>query len=333
MRVLSERTEQLPDKVGFEHNFFQLIEDAHFRMSDPKDGRPMMVGSLGEQDVAISLTGIAREFGIERDSDDGRMIQLVARSLNFAKTLRPGDKIPVEVLTGEASWDPDPEHLDFTRKRMEIQLVTWHGGSQEVVESREQADERHEQCGAAANLDSAFAALGEHTGTENLTDLFNVFVAEVARFEQLREKFREVGRIKAKIDAFRKLHTDELSILNEIDPVLRLIRVPISQFAQHFRDLDEQLSDIEKVFADFDNVLGSLKKLRNALYSELSAWSGEVGRWESADPRHPESVDLVDEVREFYHFLAARYLQSVEWELVIADEDEHHDPADGPLVW
>ena len=330
---MSDASAQQPDKISFEHNVFGMFEDAYFRLSAPKEGQPVLVGSLGEQDVSVPLTGLAREFGIERDSDDGRMIQLVARSLNFKNKVRPGDEIPVEVLTGEASWDPDAEHLDFARKRLEVQIVTWHAGSQEVVHAHDQVDEMHAECEAGTKYDAALAALGESTQTDGIEDLFKVFAAEVGRFEQLRDRFREIGRIKAKIDAFRKLHLEEMSILNEIDPVLRLIRAPLGQFSQHLREFDEQLADIEQVFADFEHVHGNLKKLRNALYSELSAWSVEVERWESADPRHPESVELVEEVREFYHFLAARYLQSVEWELVIADEEEPHDPSDGPLVW
>ena len=66
-----------------------------------------MVVKLGERDAAIPLRSLQREFGIPDDSDDGRMLGLIAQSLDFVTGVQIGDALPTEVLTGQASWEPD----------------------------------------------------------------------------------------------------------------------------------------------------------------------------------------------------------------------------------
>ena len=57
--------------------------------------------------------------------DDGRMLDLIAQSLDFIGGLRIGDPLPPEVLSGEASWEPDELHLQIANARLQWQLVTW----------------------------------------------------------------------------------------------------------------------------------------------------------------------------------------------------------------
>ena len=81
-----------------------------FRRRDGDD-TPVVVVRLGEREAAMPLRSLQREFGIADDSADGRMFGLIAEALDFVPALRLGDPIPEEVLSGAASWDPEPEHL------------------------------------------------------------------------------------------------------------------------------------------------------------------------------------------------------------------------------
>ncbi len=95
---MSENAAELPNTVVFEHPFFRTFENTHFRLSDPPEERPVLVGDMGDQDVTLTLTGVAREFRIDRHSADGVMLGVVARSLEFVSALKLGDAVPVEVL-------------------------------------------------------------------------------------------------------------------------------------------------------------------------------------------------------------------------------------------
>jgi hypothetical protein len=112
-----------PDHCHLVHRAFAMFGDPLFRLAE-SDGAPVMVVHLGDKEAAIPLTAMKREFGIEKGSDDGRMLDLVVQSLDFVAGLRIGDPLPPEVLSGEASWEPDEVHLRIANARLQWQLVT-----------------------------------------------------------------------------------------------------------------------------------------------------------------------------------------------------------------
>src|SRR6185312_7558118 len=89
------------DRCRLEHSVFSQISDPVFRRSET-DGTAVMVVQLGDREAALPLRALQREFGIEDASNDGRMLGLIAASLDFVAALRIGDKLPAEVLTGQA---------------------------------------------------------------------------------------------------------------------------------------------------------------------------------------------------------------------------------------
>src|SRR5262245_38632297 len=102
------------DRCVLQHRVFTSFGDPAFRRSKT-DGTPAMVVQLGEKEAAIPLRSLQREFAIPDDSDDGRMLGLIAQSLDFVAGLRIGDALPAEVLSGQASWEPDALHLQIAK--------------------------------------------------------------------------------------------------------------------------------------------------------------------------------------------------------------------------
>ena len=70
------------DHCTLTHRVFTSFGEPLFRRSET-DGTPVMVVKLGEKEAAIPLRSLQREFGIPDDSDDGRMLGLIAQSLDF----------------------------------------------------------------------------------------------------------------------------------------------------------------------------------------------------------------------------------------------------------
>ena len=74
------------DRCTLEHRLFSSFGEPLFRRAET-DGAPVMVVKLGEKEAAIPLRSLQREFGIPDETDDGRMLGLIAHrstSLPFA---------------------------------------------------------------------------------------------------------------------------------------------------------------------------------------------------------------------------------------------------------
>ena len=79
---ISTRTRLAADHCTLTHRVFTSFGDPLFRQAET-DGTPVMVVKLGEKEAAIPLRSLQREFAIPDDSDDGRMLGLIAQSLDF----------------------------------------------------------------------------------------------------------------------------------------------------------------------------------------------------------------------------------------------------------
>ena len=270
---MSENSAELPNTVSFEHPFFRTFENTHFRLSDPPEERPVLVGDMGDQDVTLTLTGVAREFHIDRHSADGIMLDVVARSLEFVSALKLGDAVPVEVLTGDASWDPEAIHAERARRRINLALVTWHEDGEPAILDTKDIDARYESAEVEAKRDGAIAALNEKLDVEaELSEQVDELISEIAFIEAMRDKHLAVCRVKAVITAIRKLHAKEMGVSGEMEPVMRLLPIPEKAFHQVLSDVDARMADPEAVFSDFDEACKFVQSSRNDLYRRMSAW-------------------------------------------------------------
>ncbi|MEJ1976238.1 MAG: hypothetical protein WDN49_09160 [Acetobacteraceae bacterium] len=107
-----------------EHKAFDSLGEIRFRRS-PTDGTPIVTVNLGEREASIPLDSLRREFAIADNSADGRMLDLIGTALDFVTSLQPGDKLPTEIRTGEASWRPGANHLRVATARLHLRFVAW----------------------------------------------------------------------------------------------------------------------------------------------------------------------------------------------------------------
>lgn len=331
---MAEDSVQLPEIVSFEHPFFRTFENTHFRLSEPPESRPVLVGDLGDQDVTLTLTGVAREFHIDKNSTDGVMLEVVARSLEFVSAVKPGDAVPVEVLTGDASWDPEAIHEERARRRVNLATVTWHDGGAPAILDTKDVDGAYEAADAEAKRDGAIAALGEKVGAEgDLAAQVDEFIAEVAFIEALRDKYLAIYRVKAVISAIRKQHAKEMSVSDELEPVSRLIGIPVAAFHETLAEVDSRIADPEAVFDAFEDTEKFMRDSRNDLFRRMSAWDDIIAFWGEIDPRQPEMFNLIERARELYRFLAPRYMPVDEWVLMFAKDDTPDLKFGGVMTW
>src|SRR5271163_4645886 len=170
-------TAEAPVRCQLAHRLFRAFDEPLFRVEP--DGTPVMVVRLGEREAALSLASLRREFSIADDSPDGRMLALIVQSLDFVAAVRLGDPLPNEVLTGEASWEPGPVHLQIAISRLRLHLVDWmNGGSgtnklqRDAISLLQAADEpgMREQIDEAIERAASVLALGSPAGVVGLLD-------------------------------------------------------------------------------------------------------------------------------------------------------------------
>jgi hypothetical protein len=98
-----------PECCLLEHPMFNVVGALCFRRATT-DGVPSMIVQMGDREAAVPLRSLQREFGISDDSADGQMLSLIEQGLDFVHELRIGDRLPAEILTGHASWEPRDMH-------------------------------------------------------------------------------------------------------------------------------------------------------------------------------------------------------------------------------
>lgn len=331
---MSEDANQLPQTVAFEHPFFGTFDNTHFRLSEPPENRPVLVGSLGEQDVTLPLTGVAREFHIDRNSPDGVMLDVVARSLEFVTAVRTGDPVPVEVLTGDASWDPEPDHQERGRKQVELALAAWHTGGEPAIHDARKIDAAYAAADAGAQRAAALAALSQTSeGDGDPAVQLERLIEEYAFIEAMRDRHMAIARVQAVIKGIQKFHAKEMSVSGELAPVLRLLGIPVKLLHETLHGVDERLMDIAALFADFEAAEKFIQNARNDLFRRMSAWDDIIDYWGEIDPRQPEMFNLVERARELYRFLAPRYMPVDEWVLMFVEDDGQDLQYGGVMTW
>jgi hypothetical protein len=96
-----------PEHCILQHRLFASFADPLFRRAE-SDGSPVMVVKLGDREAAIPLRSLQREFAIADDSDDGRMLGLIASrsisSLFCALATRFRPKSSAARRVGNRTW-------------------------------------------------------------------------------------------------------------------------------------------------------------------------------------------------------------------------------------
>jgi hypothetical protein len=107
-----------PHVCQLTHKGFRMLGEPIFRLGDGNQV-PCMVVQLDTQQAVLPLRSLAREFNIDPNGDDGKMLKLIEQALDFVVAVKIGDTLPSE-LQGIASWEP----TDVDRRAASSRI--WH---------------------------------------------------------------------------------------------------------------------------------------------------------------------------------------------------------------
>lgn len=305
-----------PRTCVLEHRIFHRFGEVIFRRAE-SDGMPAMVISLGERSAAVPLRMLQQEVGIPDDSADGRMLALVAQSLDFVTALMPGDPLPAEVLDGQASWSPEPSHRALAAARLRVQLVAWLQPEAAGVSTPDNALVRRIDEDPAMRaqvqkaMDEAASRLG-YTDRTQVVEALEALANELGYIEALRERLllrvRETSRRLERLQRAGRFNTKRRDMLVQVS---RLCAVALKRISARFEEIDGITRDVIEALRNLDSQCSLIRSSRDWLYRLSRAWEPLLAEWEAAVAL--PDTELWTLVETTYHFLAQRYMQAQEW--------------------
>ena len=312
-------TAALPARCELQHRLFKTMGEVRFRRS-PTDGVTMLAVRLGEREAHMPLESVRREFAIGRDSADGRMLDLIGSALDFVATVQPGDRLPAEVCTGEASWRPSAYHLRLAATRLRLDLVAWvMPGSRWAEAGRDPASlvRAADDPALQADVGLVSAAVAGRLGLANgddVTRLMDKLAQELAYIEALRERLQmRVAGLCRRLG--RMLHDRKRpAVLSEtLSQVHRLATTAARQIVGRFEEVDAQTGEIGSLLRNVANQRAFIRSNLDGLYRTLRAWEPVLERWGRAGNLPPEDMGAL--LNSTYRFLAQRSLPATTWQL------------------
>ncbi len=311
-------------RIVFQHKIFAVSDDGHFRKSGTVE-EPVYVMSFDGREMALPFPGLVIEFGIDPDSEDFRNLGLVEESLRYVQVIRPGDPIPKEVLTGEASWEISDAHRQIAHGRLSMQMVAWLSKDEDVpLNAREllmvlEDPETRRRINEA--MDEAANELGYGTGgRERVVGDIEKMGNELAYIELLREKYQAVRETTAKVELLKEKYVNEQSVMDNIVPVREMLGTAIDLFSEKFGEIDEIERDVIDSLKNIVTQVRIIQEVRNDLYCRLSVWDELLERWDVTEARRSSVVEEL--LRDTYRFLAPRFIKADDWVLITKVLDE-----------
>jgi hypothetical protein len=305
------------DHCRLKHRLFSRFGDPLFRRAET-DGTPVMVVMLGEREAALPLRALQHEFSIEDDTEDGRMLALIAASLDFVTSLRLGDVLPAEVLSGEASWEPSPQHLRLADARLRLQLAAWsRAGSGEDYAALDgpalmAAAEAPAMLRAIAQACQRAAAELELAGPEAVAPLLETLAAELSYVEALRERLLQpVQSVTNKLTRLAHGWRGDAAGLEKLTQVRRLNLVALQRIGGRFEEVDAQTGEVLAALRNLEGQKTFIRSNRDWLYRTLRAWQPLLLEWGSVGFAFDDHVRAA--LEHAYRFLAPRFMPVNEW--------------------
>lgn len=301
---------------SLDHKLFSALQEPVFRRA--VDGAPVLTLRLGDRAASIPLPSLMREFDIPEDSPDGQMLTLIEESLDFVSLLRPDDPLPCEVLTGEASWGPDPIHYEIASTRLRLQLIDWFSAGSgaerkglDAASLLQIADDPQLKLQVQQAMSSAAEAL-ELAGANVVIDLLEMLTRELAYIEALRDRL--LGRVRSLADRIARISRGFRGDANKVDTITqvrRLSGIALRSLALRFQELDTQTGEVMAALRNVDHQKAFIREHRDWLYRSQRAWETILEQWDSAGEELDSAMFAL--LSRTYQFLAPRFMPVTEW--------------------
>ncbi len=324
----------LPERCRLQHRFFSAVGEIQFRRS-PVDGVAVLGLSLGERQASIPLRALQRELAIADDTADGQMFGLIGESLAFVSFLQPGDRLPSEVRTGEASWQPDIEHRRIVAARLRLRLVNWQSpqgrwaryptDDSSLSNLSEDESLRFDVGAVALQVAQVLRLHGASTVIRRLDEATH----ELAHIQALRHRLLlRVEAVVLRVAQWAGPHHDSAANMDTVIRVHRLARIAYKQLRARFDDVEAQTDEIAVLLATISAQRTFIRANRDWLYRSQRTWDPLLTAWQ--DRLEGVGTDAALLART-YQFLAQRFMPTKEWQ--VHRQTRARDADHQPTAW
>jgi hypothetical protein len=271
---------------------------------------PVLVVDLGDLKGEIKFKHLRKQFNIEEDTVDDKLLATAVTALKYVEDIRPGDKIPNEILDGTASWSVSPRHRQLAQNRLEAQLISWISGKESEVKSAEQLNAYLSAKENKAQLRNAFskaalqlgAAADDHAAV--LTCL-GMLSRELCFIEALREAFQQVPVIAVALNRVAEFYHGDMRMQDTVQRVRNLMRKGVQEYTSIFLDTDSQTGEIISAMKSLDRQILFIRERRDTLRYLQMKWNPYIVAWKDQDVKNGQKV--TDLLGRTYRFLATRF--------------------------
>jgi hypothetical protein len=298
----------------FEHKLFSM-ERGYFILSGVR-AEPVFNVTLGDLRASIPLPSLCAEFNITPQSNDGKLLAIVEKSLRFVKEIRPNDSIPSELLDGTASWSVEERHRLIAKSRLVLQITSWLSGEEAVAVDIAKLEQLVDDPVTKQRLQIAFSELAERLGLgvdrrQEVVDRIDDLARELAYIEALRERFMSVKAVAAGIQKVAKLYKRDQSVVEDIVRIQTLFRRPLSEFEAQLELIDAHTAEILNVLRKFESQVDFIRQQRDDFNYKLRCWNTMIEKWGAIELARSDKVESL--IKETYRFAAQNYPLQHSW--------------------
>lgn len=277
-----------------------------------------MVVRMGEREGVVTLVTLRRRLDIADRSPDGQMLDRIGEALDFVNEIHPGDPFPAEILSGEASWQPDAGHRHIATRQLREKLIQWlhatgtPGSASITAADFDRADrdpvlrERiHAAFDQVANQLGLPDVLGAITALENLT-------SDLAYIEALRERLLVTLRQTArKLDLIGRDRHGSGANTEMLTMVRRLCQTALQRIGQRLSIVDALSDDIIAALGGGSGQQTLIRSCRDWLYRTQRVFAPILAEWDAA----PAEIDeqFWGRLARTHRLLAPRFMILQEW--------------------
>jgi uncharacterized coiled-coil DUF342 family protein len=298
----------------FENKVFGL-DRAYFSLAhDTKE--PVYHVMLGSLVAALPLPTVRIEFNIDPDSPDGKLLDIIEKSLRYVKEIRPNDSIPRELLDGSASWSVEARHRMIAEKRLVLQLSWWLTGEKAMISDVQQLDQLADDPMTKQRVQNALGEMAERIGIgrerqQEVMDKITDFARELSYIEALRERLEQVKKVAAQLARLSKIYRQDKSVTEDIVRILQLLRAPLTEFDSTLQLVDAQTSEILNIMTKYNAQVSYVREMRDDLHYRLSQWDDMIEKW--SERKIERSMEVEALIKETYRFAARNFPLTQKW--------------------
>ena len=273
------------------------------------DNQKMMFAvPLGNSEGLISINSLCTVFSIAQGSSDFSLLSLVERALRVVPDVRPGDKIPSEIIDGTSSWKVSDTHRAIAREKLQARLLSCMTGSDADYTDKAGLKALMEATETKILLRDAFKNAASRLGLSEpveVVDRIEMLARELSYIEAIREICESVSSLILSLKPFFRFYSSDQKLSSALMRCRNLGDEAIRELFTPLALVDIKFSDMLGTLKSIDTIINEVRQARDQLRFLLMDWFPILEMWKSLPQRRSREAEKA--IDALYRLLAIRF--------------------------